>query len=212
MRALRDPRPSDDTEPIGAVRAITVGFRFPNDEELVHRLTQGDAWAKEALYRKHFAAVFRTALRLLENRADAEDVVQDSFVTAFNDIAALRDISSFGGWLIRITVRQAHRRFRQRRLRQTLGLKCSTLDATLTDLASTEDDLETREALAIIERELRELSLNQRSAWLLRRVEGHKIEEVASACTCSIATAKRWIRAADDRLAQFVCLEGQDEL
>src|SRR5512138_2802577 len=111
MRTRERPQPGTD----GAVRPIALVNPTP-DEELVRRLGQGDAWAEEALYRRHFAAVFRTALRLLENRADAEDVVQDVFVAAFADSRKLRAPAAFGQWILGITVHRAHRYFRRRKL------------------------------------------------------------------------------------------------
>ncbi len=183
------------------------GVDMPPDEELIRRVLDGDPWAKEALYRRHAAAVFRTALRLLENRADAEDVVQDAFVTMYASIATLRDPSAFASWLLRITVHQAHRRFRRRRLLRLLGLDRSIDDATLETLATDGADPETRHTLARLDRELGRLPARHRTAWVLRRVEGYSIEEVSAACECSLATAKRWIAAAHERISLSIEIE-----
>jgi RNA polymerase sigma-70 factor, ECF subfamily len=184
----------------------------PGDEELVRRFAAGDAWAREALYRKHFGPVWNTALRLLANRADAEDVVQDTFITAFDDMHALRDANALGAWLLRITVHQAHRRFRHRRMLRLLGLNRSCDDATLERLAHEGADPETCAELARVDCMLRDLPARQRVAWLLRRVEGHSLEETAAACECSLATAKRRIRAADERIRKHVDFEEGDDV
>ena len=85
------------------------------DAELVLRARRGDRWAEEALYRRHVHAVTRVTMRLLSRSTEAEDVVQDAFVIAFADLNKLRDEAVFGGWLLRIAVRQVHRRYRRRR-------------------------------------------------------------------------------------------------
>lgn len=169
-----------------------------SDEELVRRLIDGDPWAREAFYRKHFRVVFVTALRLLGSRAEAEDVAQDAFVAAFRDVESVRDPSAIGAWLLRITVRQVHRRLRRRRLLRALGLDTGIEDGTLELLANENAGPEVHADLARLASILRELPTGQRTAWMLRRVDGHSLEEVAAACDCSLATAKRRIRAADE--------------
>jgi RNA polymerase sigma-70 factor (ECF subfamily) len=206
MRIRERPRPDS----AGPARPVALVNPTP-DEDLVQRLGQGDAWAEEALYRRHFAAVFRTALRLLENRADAEDVVQDAFVAAFADIRSLRDPAAFGQWILAITVHRAHRHFRRRSLLRAIGLGRPDDPVMLDQLVSTDADPALREALALVDRELRKLPPRKRAAWVLRRIEGHALAEVATACACSLATAKRWIRLANARIAPYIDLEVSDE-
>jgi RNA polymerase sigma-70 factor, ECF subfamily len=202
MRTRESPQPSSDD----AVRPIALVNPTP-DEELVRRMGRGDAWAEEALYRRHFAAVFRTALRLLENRADAEDVVQEVFIAAFADIRSLRDPAAFGPWALGITVHRAHRYFRRRRLLRVISLGRPDDPVTLDELVCEDTDPAVREALAHVDRELRKLPPRKRAAWVLRRIEGYSLAEVAAACECSLATAKRWIRLGNARVAPHIDLE-----
>jgi RNA polymerase sigma-70 factor, ECF subfamily len=206
MRHREHPHPGPD----GAVRPIALVTSAP-DEDLVLRLRQGSSWAEEALYRRHFAAVFRTALRLLENRADAEDMVQDVFAAAFADVRKLRDPAAFGSWVLGITVHRAHRYFRRQKLLRALGLGRQDDPVTLDELACEDADPAIREALALVDRELRKLPPRKRAAWVLRRIEGYSLSEVAVACACSLATAKRWIQMAHERIAPHIDLEVSDE-
>ena len=173
-----------------AVNAERIEPRAP-DTELVDRLARGDQWAKEALYRRYVKLVWTTALHLVENRADAQDVVQDTFVEAFRDVSALRKHTALRPWLLRICVHQAHRRFRRRKLLRRLGLDRSIDDAPLEALlhggATAEQQLELR----AVDRALHRASSGERLAWILRYVDGHTLEEVADLCGCSLATAKR---------------------
>src|SRR5688500_18267779 len=72
-------------------RRVEVLDLAPPDEELVRRARGGDGWASEALYRRHVAGVMRLATLLLRRRADAEDAVQDAFVTALTKLDHLRE-------------------------------------------------------------------------------------------------------------------------
>ncbi len=161
------------------------------DRELIERLARGDSWAKEALYRRYVKVVWSTALHMMGNRADAQDVVQDTFVEAFRDVAALRAHAALKPWLLRISVHQAHRRFRRRRLLRRLGLDRSIDDAPLDALLSPEASPELQSELRGVERALAGAGTDERFAWVLRHVEGHSLEEVAAASGCSLATAKR---------------------
>ena len=161
------------------------------DGDLIERLVRGDQWAKEALYRRYVKVVWRTALHMVGNRADAQDVVQDTFVEAFRDVASLRAHAALRPWLLRISVHQAHRRFRRRKLLRRLGLDRSIDDASLDTLLHEDASPEQRSELRSVERALLDATAPERFAWILRYVDGHSLEEVADASECSLATVKR---------------------
>lgn len=167
------------------------------DGELVRRVRRGDKWAEEALYHRHVRTVTRVVMRILARSSEAEDVVQDAFVIALKDVHELRDVDAFGEWLLSIAVRQVYRRFRRWKLLRTVGLDRGYDDATLARQADPAASPETRAALAEIGRLLDTLSAEERVAWVLRRVEGEKVDRVASACGCSRTTVKRRIARAD---------------
>lgn len=173
-----------------------------SDAELIERLARGDQWAKEALYRRYVGLVWTTALHMVGNRSDAQDVVQDTFVEALRDLPALRKHAALRPWLLRICVHQAHRRFRRRKLLRRLGLDRSSDDAPLEALlhggATAEQHLELR----AVDVALHRASSAERFAWILRYVDGCTLEEVADACGCSLATAKRRLSEAQARVRQ----------
>lgn len=168
-----------------------------DDQALVARACAGDGWAEEALYRRYVGEIGVIAVRLLKSRAEAEDVLQDTFAIAFEKLATLRDASAVRGWLVQIAVSQVRRRFRRRKLRQLLGLDTDADEATLESVAAPSAGPEIRAELASLDRLLDRLPADHRIAWMLRYVEGETLEDVARACDCSLATAKRWLAAAD---------------
>ncbi len=167
-----------------------------HDRALVVAIRAGDRAAEEALFRKHAADVLNLATRLLRSREDAREVVQETFVTAFEEMPALRDPSAAGGWLRTIAVRLVHRRFRRRRLLRALGLDRTEEDVPLEAQADERASLEARLELARLDRAMDRLPGAEKIAWMLRHVEGLALEEVADTCKCSLATAKRRIGAA----------------
>lgn len=162
-----------------------------SDQDLVVRILAGDRWAKEALFRRYVRPVWSTALRLAGNSADADDIVQDTFVEALRDVAGLRDVHALRPWLLRIAVRQAQRRFRRRSLLRRLGIGLVVDEASLAALRDPALSPEQCAELARVDRALARVSAAERCAWILRHVEGHTLEEVAELAECSLATAKR---------------------
>jgi RNA polymerase sigma-70 factor (ECF subfamily) len=186
------------------VRATTSAEGL-GDAELVRRALAGDTWAEEFLYRRYVRAIWGTVLRLLRSPPDAEDVVQDTFATAFRELPRLRDASALRGWLLRIAVREVHRRLRRRRLRRFLGLEQEDAsELSLESVAVEGLGAEARAELGMIDRLLARLPPDLRIAWMLRHVEGESLEDVARACTCSLATVKRRIAAVDAHLQKHL--------
>jgi len=167
------------------------------DEELVRRALTGDRWGREMLYRRHAGSLLAMTVRLLANRGEAEEIVQDTFVTAFEQLGTLREPGAVRAWLGQIAVNLVRRRFRRGRLMRFLGLDRGADDATLEALADPGVSTDQRAELALVDRLLRAMKPALRLAWMLRRVDGVELGEVASLCGCSLATVKRRIAEAD---------------
>jgi len=176
------------------------------DAELVMRAVEGDEWSREALYRRHAQYLFGLTVRLLRNPGEAEELVQDTFVVGFAQLATLREGGAVRGWLARIAVNLVSRRIRRARLLRFLGLDRGGDEVGLAGLASPDMPVDDRADLALLDRALSKMRTELRIAWTLRRVEGLPIGDVASACACSLATVKRRIAEADAHVGQFAGL------
>jgi RNA polymerase sigma-70 factor (ECF subfamily) len=166
---------------------------------LIHGAITGDTLAQDQLYRRHAPCVYGLLFRLMGGSHDVEDVLQDTFVAAFDDLASLRDPHLFSAWLRQVAVRQAHKRFRRRRLER--WLKQMPYEA-VSLVAISRADLTPHEALELsrIDEALSGLSADLRTAWFVRHVEGCTLEETAMACDCSLATIKRRLQRAEARV------------
>lgn len=187
----------------GDVRPLPAGEGV-SDASLVERAKGGDRWAEEVIYRRYVGTVAGLAVRLLRSRAEMEDVVQETFAIALEKLGSLRDGEALRGWLAQIAVGQVRRRFRRRKLLGLLGLDRTEEDAPFESLAAEGLSAEEAAELAAIDALLATLPVEQRIAWVLRHVEGESLEDVARACSCSLATAKRRIAAAEARVSFHV--------
>lgn len=95
--------------------------REPDQRELVEGLQAGDDRAFERLVREYVAPMHAVALRLLQNPADADDAVQEAFLSAYRNVANFRGDARLGTWLHRIVVNAALQRLRRRKSRPDHG-------------------------------------------------------------------------------------------
>jgi DNA-directed RNA polymerase specialized sigma24 family protein len=171
-----------------------------SDAELVARALQGDRWSRDMLYRRHAHYLLAISARLLSDRSEGEEVVQDTFVVGFEQLGTLREPAALRGWLARIAVSLVRRRLRRARLLRFLGLDRSPDDATLAALAAPELGPDDCAELALVDRVLHRMPANLRIAWMLRRVEGLPLAEVASVSATGPYDfdATEWVRAFKD--------------
>src|SRR3989304_5268484 len=83
-------------------------------EETVRRFLAGEEEAFETIVRQSEKRIYNLALKFLGNREDAQDVVQETFLSAYRSLAALRDPKSFPTWLYRIALNHCRGRWRSR--------------------------------------------------------------------------------------------------
>lgn len=118
------------------------------DVQLIERYRAGEAGAAEALVRTHQTEVFRLALSILDDAAEAEEAAQDALVAALNAPDEYRSEAAFSTWLCRITINECRGRLRKRRARERLT---GVLRALL--LVQREAEPQPEEAVACNERD-----------------------------------------------------------
>ena len=161
---------------------------------LIERARSGDTRAFEDLARREERALYRHALRIVGTTSDAEDIVQDALFSAWRSIASFQGLS-FRAWLFRIATNRALDQLRSRKRRPELPLDPpDDDDVTWAEPVAPGPDLTQlvgdREALAAVETALGSLPAEQRTALLLRDVEGFAYEEISVITSVEIGTVK----------------------
>lgn len=163
---------------------------------LLRAAMKGDAAALEQLFVLCAPDLTSWVSRVVLGSADAQDIVQDTFVTVFTQLQALRQPEAFRGWLRTIALTHVRRRFRTQRLLRRLGftdVEPLELESLISADAPPEVVSELRQVAAL----LRELPADEALALVLRRVEGCRLEEIAEHLNLSLATVKRRLAAAE---------------
>ena len=171
------------------------------DHDLLGRVRAGDKAAFERLVEHYESRVYSTALRLTGNAEDAEEVIQDVFLTVHSKLATLKSDAAFSSWLYRITVNSANMKMRQGRREQAIFLEDfapkfndrgyiihahELHDWTLPQ----EDSVLKSEAQTTLEKAIEELEEKYRSVIVLCDIEGLPVKEAADVLELSLAAAK----------------------
>jgi RNA polymerase sigma-70 factor (ECF subfamily) len=162
----------------------------------------GEHWACEALYRRHVATVHGLACRLLGRDSDVDDILQDTFITAFATLDRLEEPGAFRSWVCGMAVRKTCKLIRRRRLLSRLGLRRREEPIDFDRLRGRSAPPEVVLELRAIYQVLTELPADVRAALVLRKIEGASLEETAQMLGCSLATAKRRIARGEAVLRQ----------
>ena len=165
---------------------------------LVHRVQAGDVNAFYELIRPYERAVFLTAVGLVKNDADAEDVAQEAVLKAFKGLASFRGDAKFSTWLIQITINEAKMKLRKdrRHLYESIedGQQGEDGDHMPMDFADwreiPSESLERKEVREALTAALNSLSEKYRTVLILRDVQQLSITETAQALGISEANVK----------------------
>lgn len=173
-----------------------TGISTDSDGALVAAAKCGDTQAFEKLVLRYKRRAFATALRITNNREDAEDVVQDSFHKVFLHLGEFQEKSQFSTWLTRIVMNEAFMLLRRRRgilevLPETPddGVN-STSEAFVDRGPSPEESCWRRERTELLTEAINRLGPKVRRTILLRNIEGHSLQEIAQILGTSIAAVK----------------------
>src|SRR5437588_9768308 len=170
---------------------------------LVRAAKAGNIDAFEQLVRRYDRNVFRIAQHITQNREDAEDVVQEAFLKAFQNLQNFHEQSKFYTWLVRIAVNEALMKLRKRRTGKIVSLdedvqtEEDSVPREVADWSPNPEQLYNQAELKdILEKTIQGLPAGFRTVFVLRDVEGLSTEETAEALGMSIPAVKsRLLRA-----------------
>jgi RNA polymerase sigma-70 factor (ECF subfamily) len=175
-----------------------------SDEELVARVRAGEQRLFELIMRRHNRRVFRAARAILRDSNEAEDVMQDAYVRAYEHLKDFEGRASFGTWLTKIAVHEALARVRKRSRFQPLDGEKSFMSTQ--PPTSPEQKASDAEMRIVLERAIDELPHEFRSVFVLRAVEGMSGAETAECLGIPEETVKTRLYRARGRL-QAVLIE-----
>ena len=192
-----------------------------DESALVAQAREGDTVAFGELVRRYEGKIFRLAQHVTQNREDAEDVLQETFMKAYEHLNQFKGDSKFYTWIVRIAVNQALMKLRRRKTDKSVSLD-ETIDTgedmVVREIAAWGEDPEqqfSREELGgVLDTAIQSLEPLYRSVFVLRDIEELSTEETAEMLGLSVPAVKsRLLRARlqlREKLTRFFKRKGDD--
>lgn len=169
-------------------------------EELLEKCRAGERLAQMEIYNKYYKAMYNTSLRIVKHSAEAEDIMQESFLRAFTKMDTFQGNSSFGAWLKRIVVNQSISALNKNTKLQEHSLEEEIYklhdDGLGNDLQEEGVDPMLRKVLSAMEG----LKENYRIVLSLHLIEGYDYEEICEILNISYANCRTSISRAKESL------------
>lgn len=172
-----------------------------DDAALVRAFSNGEEWAAHAIWARHAPMVYRLLERALGPNGEAEDMTQDVFLSTFSRLPGLRDSGALRSFIYSIALRTLKWQLRSRRVRRIVHLSPNGEPPEVPVRAA---DSEARQILVRFYALLDRLTVNERTAFVLRHMEGLKLDEVADGMGVSLATVKRFVARATQNVSALV--------
>jgi len=162
-------------------------------DELVERCKNGDAQSYEALYRQYSKAMYNTSLRIVNNTADAEDVLQEAFLDAFRSLHDFHYRSTFGAWLKKIVINKSINVLRTRKV-NLVDMETTDLHGVSDEETINEEEIQYR--VEEVKKTIRKLPDGYRTVLSLYLLEGYDHEEISQILGISHNTVRtQYVRA-----------------
>jgi RNA polymerase sigma-70 factor (ECF subfamily) len=169
--------------------------------DLVARCQEGDAVSFKKLYEQYARAMFNTSLRILNDRTDAEDILQEAFIEAFHNIKTFENRSSFGAWVKKIVINKSINQLKKKKI------NIVEIDAGQqyeTDAEPVHDESEIRWQVQLILDSIKKLSPGYRTVVSLYLLEGYDHEEIAQIMGVAESTTRTQYIRGKQKLLQIL--------
>lgn len=170
-------------------------------EELVARCRKGDQRAQLEIYNKYYKAMYNTAFRIVNDTAEAEDVMQEAFIKAFSKIHTFEGKSTFGAWLKRITVNLSINSFNKRSKFEEVSYNDQFKNEVDEEDGIDLKEEETNSQVQRLLKAMNSLKENYRVVLNLHLIEGYDYDEICEIlgitsvnCRTTISRAKESLR------------------
>jgi len=166
---------------------------------LLQLCLEGNHKAQLEIYDRYYKAMYNTALRIVKNSAEAEDVMQEAFLNAFTKLHTFKGEVAFGAWLKRIVINKSLLHYRKQQKQNEVSLNDTLYKVSDNDVPEASHDETERLAQKVLET-MKLLKDNYRISLTLHLIEGYDYEEICSVMDISYANCRTTISRAKESL------------
>ena len=169
-------------------------------QDLIDRSLKGDGIAQSKLYGLYSKAMYNVCLRITNNEDDTKDVMQEAFISAFQNLGTYKGEASFGAWLKRIVVNKAINHIKRKRVDFT------ELNPERDEMQEEQPDLTNEQELTVekIKNAIVKLPDGYRLVFSLYLLEGYDHQEIAGILNISESTSKSQYNRAKKKLRELI--------
>jgi RNA polymerase sigma-70 factor (ECF subfamily) len=177
-----------------------------NQPELIVQLQQGDGQAFTKLVDQWQDMVFNTAVGIVQNEDDADDITQDVFIQVYQSVSSFKGESKFSTWLYRIVISKALDHVKKKKRKKRFGFVQSLFGTASEEEIHPEEFnhpgvlMENRERAAELFKAMEQLPDNQRIAFTLHKLEAQKHQDIAAIMNISLTAVESLIARAKGNL------------
>ena len=167
---------------------------------MVERCRLGDQRALMEIYDRYYKAMYNTAFRITGHSAEAEDIMQEAFLSAFTKIDSFKETSTFGAWLKRIVVNESITAYNKIAKQGEVSYNDELKNEADNDGIVLDDGDKNNEKVHLILKKIKSLKENYRLGLTLHLIEGYDYEEICEIMNISYANCRTMISRAKESL------------
>ncbi len=181
-----------------------------NQRELIEQLQQGDEQAFKKLLDEYENMVYNTALGIVQNEDDADDITQDVFIQVYNSVSSFKSESKFSTWLYRIVISKALDHVKKKKRKKRFAFVQSLFGTAGEEVIHPEEFnhpgvvMENKERAAELFKAMMQLPDNQRIAFTLHKLETQKYQDIAVIMKLSLTAVESLIARAKGNLRKIL--------
>ncbi|WP_419212157.1 RNA polymerase sigma factor [Maribacter sp. X9] len=170
-------------------------------DELLQACMAGKQSAQLEVYNRYYKAMFNTAVRIVKDTAQAEDIMQESFLSAFTKLHTFKGEVTFGSWLKRIVINNSIYQYRKQQKKNEVALDEVLYKVEDTDGIASDHVFTELKAQKVMET-MKGLKDNYRISLTLHLIEGYDYEEISEIMNISYANCRTTVSRAKENLRQ----------
>jgi len=178
------------------------------ESEIINKILSGDKSAFGTIVKKYQGMITNTCYGFLMNKEDAEDIAQETFIEAYTSIAKFKQNSKLSTWLYRIAVNKSidylKKKKRIKRFALTSNIFSNNIEIVDYNTNNPQEEIESKERLAILNSALNMLSKNQNIAFRLSKFEKLSGKEISEIMNLSLSSVESLIHRAKLNLKKIL--------
>ena len=174
-------------------------------DTLVQLCLEGNQSAQMEIYNRYYKAMYNAALRIVKDTAEAEDIMQESFLSAFTKLHTFKGEVAFGAWLKRIVVNNSIYQYRKKQKKNEVSIENVMYKVEDNNGIVSDHVFSERKAQKVMET-MKQLKDNYRISLTLHLIEGYDYEEISEIMNISYANCRTTISRAKESLRKKILI------